>query len=341
MLKPAFLAVVVVIILVGEYCRVFRHHSAPGSRQERTMSGLVNQLVQEWVQLTEQISKFHDEQPTFLPTEYIKRTLMPTILVVAICLTVLYALCFQFVTVNKNSIVKTQKQRIKVCYQITNIIFNICIGAIGCYLEYVILPTLDCYNKASVEKIVGYEQELYLVSAFQLGYQLWAIPVGVLHVGEDMTMLLHHFAVVISASMTGFLSIGFRYYSPFFYGVMELSSIPLSVMNSFKDNKELRDKYPTVNAMSRAAFVSSFLLIRIILCLSRWPVFLRDNFIVFYTQPMGFYKFYSFLQWSLAVTLQLLQLYWATLIIKGVVKVAIGGKSKDKRQQKQKTEKES
>jgi hypothetical protein len=194
----------------------------------------------------------------------------------------------------------------------------------------VVLPSLDVYGGPSVDKILGLEKELYLVSAFQLGYQLWAIPVGILHVKETTSMIVHHFAVLVSTSMTGFLSIGFRYYSPFFYGVFELSSVPLSLMNSFKNSPELQRKYPLVDAWSRNLFAVSFLLIRIVLCFSRWPVFLRDNFIVLYTREMGFYKLYMVVQWSLAAFLAILQPYWAILILKGIVKVLTVGDGKKK-----------
>jgi hypothetical protein len=286
-------------------------------------------ILSEWQALTESISKVHDE-PIFLPGSFIKGTLLPVIGTVTICLTIFYSACFSFVD-NIVPAGATKEYKIKMCYQITNVCFNIVIGCIGLYLEYVVLPSLDVYGKPSVDKIVGLEQELYLVSALQLGYQLWAIPVGILHVKESIEMIVHHLAVVASTSMTGFLSIGFRYYSPFFYGVMEWSSVPLSVMNVFKDSPELQQKYPTANASTRIIFAASFLIIRVIMCLSRWPFFLRDNFIVFYTRDMGFYKLYMFVQWSLATFLAILQLYWASLIFTGIVKMLTGGGGKKKK----------
>jgi hypothetical protein len=288
-------------------------------------------ILSEWHALTESISKVHDE-PIFLPESFIKGSLLPAIVVVTICLTIFYLACFSFVDkiAPTNA---TKEYKIKICYQITNVCFNIVIGCVGLYLEYVVLPSLDVYGGASADKIVGLEQELYLVSAMQLGYQFWAIPVGILHVKESVEMIVHHFAVVVSTSMTGFLSIGFRYYSPFFYGVMELSSVPLSIMNVFRDSPELQKKYPTANASSRIIFAASFLIIRVIMCLSRWPFFLRDNFVVFYTKEMGAYKLYMFLQWSLATFLAILQLYWATLIFKGMLKMTSGSGGKNKPKQ--------
>ena len=158
----------------------------------------------------------------------------------------------------------------------------------------------------------------------QLGYQCWAIPVGILSVGESMQMIFHHVAVVISTCQSGLMTVGFRYYTPFFYGVMELSSLPLAVMNAFKDHPEWANRYPGSFQMSRVVFAVSFIVIRVLMCFSRWTPFLRDNFVYLYTAEMGYYKLYLTVQWSLAVFLAYLQLYWATLIVKGLYKLIIG-----------------
>jgi hypothetical protein len=215
------------------------------------------------------------------------------------------------------------------------VLFNLCVGALGLYLEYWVLPTLPCFDGPSIDKILGNENELYLVSAMQLGYQIWAIPVGVFYVRESPEMIMHHLAVVVSTSLSGFLTIGFRYYTPFFYGVMELSSLPLSIMNSFKDNPEWIKKYPGVYGMTRVVFALSFFLIRVILCLWKWPVFLMDNFLVFYTRELGIMKGYFFVQWGLASLLAYLQLYWASLILKGLVKTVSPSKKDSKKPKKE------
>ena len=217
------------------------------------------------------------------------------------------------------------------CYQITNVIFNFCVGLVGLYLEYRVLPTLSSFHGTILDRMSLDHEELYLVSAMQLGYQVWAIPVGLLHVGESTQMILHHWAVVISTSMSGFMTVGFRYYTPFFYGVMELSSLPLSFMNAFKDNPEWIKKYPSVYAFTRFLFAACFLLIRVVFCATRWPPFLWTNFIFLYTRPLGWYKLYLVVQWSLAVFLAYLQLYWAFLIIKGVYNVATQKQKVDKK----------
>jgi hypothetical protein len=111
---------------------------------------------------------------------------------------------------------------------------------------------------------------------------------------------------------------------------MELSSLPLSVMNSFKDHPEWIKRYPGAYHLSRVVFAISFLVIRVWMCFSRWTPFLRDNFVFLYTAELGYHKLYLTVQWSLAVFLQYLQLYWGFLILKGIVKLIMGNKTPKK-----------
>jgi hypothetical protein len=46
-------------------------------------------------------------------------------------------------------------------------------------------------------------------------------------------MLMHHVTVIVVASMTLLMTNGFRYWIPYFFGIMEISSIPLAIMNTF------------------------------------------------------------------------------------------------------------
>jgi hypothetical protein len=293
---------------------------------------MIEKLTAEWQRLTETISEVHNE-PLFVSEETIKGRLLPCIAVTTIILSTIYCFSFNFVDriVPANSSAVTKS---KMCYQIANICFNTAVGCVGIYLEYWVLPTLNVDENSPVDKIIGHEKYLFLVSAMQLGYQAYAIPVGVFFVNESTEMIMHHFAVVISSLMSGFLSIGFRYYSPFFYGVMELSSLPLSAMNTFKDNPDWIKKSPTTYALIRGVFAISFLTIRNVMCASRWPWFLRDNFIVMYTKEWGIYKGFMFLQCSLAFFLAFLQLLWGSLILRGIVKLFIPGKKEDGNEKK-------
>jgi hypothetical protein len=277
------------------------------------------ELTRSWGSLIEIIAPVHDE-PIFLSEAFIKGKMLPAIVVTAAVLTTIYLIAFNFVgyLVDKDA---SAHKRSRVCYQITNVLFNVFVGIVGIYFEYWVIPTLPIDYSTTYDKIVGHEEGLYLVSALQLGYQFWAIPVGLFFVRESPEMLVHHLAVVASTMMSGFLSTGFRYYTPFFYGIMELSSIPLSVMNTFKDNPTWIKKHPGVFAASRTIFGISYLFIRVFMCFSRWPVFLRDNFIVLYTRDWGIFKVFFMFQFCMAFFLNFMQLYWASLIISGLMKM--------------------
>ncbi len=256
--------------------------------------------------------------------------MVPAMAIVAVTCTLVYMVSFSILEqrVPKDTLAVNKT---KICYQITNVCFNLSVGIVGLYLEYWILPTLSSFHGSSIDRMSLNHEELYLVSAMQLGYQCWAIPVGILYVGESSEMIMHHFAVVISTSLSGFMTVGFRYYTPFFYGIMELSSLPLSLMNAFKDNPEWIKKYPAAYDATRLSFAVCFFTIRVILCASRWPPFLWNNFIFMYTRKLGWYKLYLIVQWSLAAFLAYLQLFWASLIAKGIFKTVTNKKAEEKK----------
>jgi TLC domain len=156
-------------------------------------------------------------------------------------------------------------------------------------------------------------------SAVQIGYQLWAIPLGLYYVQESWPMLLHHGTVVVCASMSGFLTLGFRYWTPFFYGLVELSSVPLAVMNCCKDHVVLQQRYPTFYGRVRLAFAISFLYIRVVLFVPRQYYFLRDHYLLFSTSPIRLYQAYMATVWLSSFFLLNLQLYWASLIVQGLL----------------------
>lgn len=281
-------------------------------------------IALDWVQLKDSISELH-ELPIFLPQEWIMTTLMPTVTAVALALTVTYLLTFYLVEKSFSKGTSVLKKS-KISYQITNALFNTVVGFVGLFLQLSVLPTLNAYQGTSVERAIGDHSELYMVSAMQLGYQFWALPVGILHVGESTEMIMHHLAVVVSTSMSGFLTVGFRYYTPFFYGIMELSSLPLALMNSFKDNPDWIKQYPAAYTTTRISFALCFLLIRVVLLSFVFPSFLRDNFLFMYTCKLSIFKFYLLVQWSLAAFLMYLQFHWGTLIVKGLWKMFAGRK---------------
>ena len=257
----------------------------------------------------------------------------------------------------------TTAERQKLCYQMTNCLVNICLSSLGLYYEYfyqnpyqtqpsdntnndttttptTITPTINTIP-AVEETIRGYNAFVYM-SAIQMGYQLWAIPIGIrLH--ESIPMILHHMTVICCAGMSGCLQYGFRYYTPFFYGIVELSSIPLAIMNAFRDHPStLQYYYPQTNATVRYLFAALFLYIRIVLFLPKKYCFVRDHILLWtsirtttntstggdvttpitnHTTTIVLYQCFMAMVSFSAFFLLVLQIYWATLILKGLFKI--------------------
>ena len=259
----------------------------------------------------------------------------------------------------------SKSERQKLCYQMTNFIVNLCFSGWGLYYEFVYngsntrsilsssssssllllqTPPQQQSDRIPVEAtIVGYNDFVY-ISAAQIGYQLWSIPIGIYLIQESIPMIVHHVTVIVCASMSGFLRYGFRYYTPFFYGMVELSSLPLAMMNAFKDHPNtLQYYYPKTNANIRYLFAAIFLYIRIVLFIPKKYCFLRDHILLWTSihqrYPTKYHHdgtevlsrddariivlyqcFMAIVSFS-AFFLLLLQIYWAVLIMKGILKL--------------------
>ena len=184
---------------------------------------------------------FHEihQVSTFLPAEENKESLRCILYVIA-AITILHLLLLQAVKSWKRSGSGAVKEETadekqaaslaawKASYQITNLLVNFTLGCLGFYYQTHI-PWLG--SESIMNKIVGYEH-VKLFAIGQVGYQLWALPMGIFFVGETKGMLIHHVAVVCVGSVSTFVHSGFRYYTPYFYGIIEISSVPLSIMNS-------------------------------------------------------------------------------------------------------------
>lgn len=252
------------------------------------------------------------DPPLFLPTDFIVEQVLPCTAYVVIALSIIYCTAYYFVVDRFLQLDDVPKKR-KVSYQLTNFVTNLCFGLAGLYYEYT-LPHKDL----QVEQTTTGFNHLVYFSAAQIGYQVWAIPLGVFFTGEQWPMIVHHFTVIVCASMSGFLASGFRYWTPFFYGLVELSSVPLAVMNCFKDNAVLAKRYPGLYRNIRLIFAATFLYIRIVMFVPRQYMFLRDQFLLVSTRPIFAYQIFMGTVWLSAFFLLILQMYWASLILKGL-----------------------
>ena len=271
----------------------------------------------------DEFQKLQQEHPFWLPWSYAYEKMFPAIIQTALFCTIIYYIIsppFINMFFSDDTSSSSEIKKIKGRYQFTNFCFNIVIGGLGIYYEYWIIPTLPSYHaKNAMEKVSQHETEFYLMSAMQLGYQLWALPIGIYCVQESYEMIFHHLGVVLSATLSGFAYVGFRYWTPYFYGVMEISSIPLAIMNAFKDNREWMQRYKFIYLLTRAAFSFSFLYIRVYMWLQIGPRYLLQDFFFFLTVRLSIEKAFLLIQFVLGLFLGFLQLYWGVLVSKGMI----------------------
>jgi hypothetical protein len=292
-------------------------------------SVLLNNFVSEWNRLTVEFENLQSESPFWFESSREYRKIFQVVAATAVFCTSIWFLSLQIYGRYFSTKETPAWKRTKTCYQVTNLCFNLSIGLLGVYQHYWVLPTLPAYNATnSVEQIPHLFDEFYLMPAMQLGYQAWSIPIGTLYANESKQMVLHHCGVIFAASCGAFSHFGFRYWLPFFFGLFELSSVPLAIMNIFKEHPDAAKKHPLLNHTSRVFFVVSFLYIRVWKWLPVGPLYMRNNFFLFLTTDFGATKFFLLLQFLFGVYLGYLQLFWAVMVVKLSFRAVAGKKKK-------------
>jgi hypothetical protein len=211
---------------------------------------------------------------------------------------------------------------LKASYQLTNLLVNLILGLTGIYYE--VFKVHD--EEPVIKMIMGYD-DLRLFAIAQIGYQAWALPIGLFFVGETTSMLIHHVAVICVASTSAFLHCGFRFFTPYFYGVIEISSVPLSIMNAFKNNPKWIDARPDLYSTIRLVFGLTFLLVRVIMWTPFYWKFFSLAMMLLYSTEMGSTKIILALFNFSSVVITFLQYFWASKIISAMLKL---GKKKQK-----------
>ena len=101
-------------------------------------------------------------------------------------------------------------------------------------------------------------------------------------------------------------------------------------MNHFKSSPELIDKYPGMYNVIRVVFSFTFLVVRVYMWLPNMFSFLHDCGILCITCDNCLCYAGLGISFVAAVGLTALQLMWASVIIKGLLKLATGGEQKKK-----------
>merc|ERR1719162_2958404 len=135
--------------------------------------------------------------------------------------------------------------------------------------------------------------------------------------------LVHHGSSVVICLVAlfngphGFL----MYQAPFFFGVSEISSLPLAFMDLFRYSKELSDKHPTIKEAMSVSFASLFLVFRCVY----WPFVTVDFWMSMYASTAPWWLKATWYFFNVGLTL--LQYYWGYLIVKAIIKKLKGGET--------------
>jgi hypothetical protein len=108
-----------------------------------------------------------------------------------------------------------------------------------------------------------------------------------------------------------------QYYALFYFGIAEASSIPLTLLDSFKYVPVLAKNYPSLNTACKAIFAASFFIIRIFI----WPFVsygLFNNCVDVLLNGKAHSTFVVCFFLFANIFLTGLQFYWASLMIRKV-----------------------
>lgn len=276
------------------------------------------------------VAALHDG-PTFLPQDQIRHSFRQVLFI----LTALFVTNGIFLAVirtfrwcggpKKTSKLLTMDEH-KLAYRAVSIIMNGLLGVSGMYYFFVVLPEKSTLS----ERITGFE-ELSIFAYLQIAYQLWAIPMGLVFVPEPKEMLFHHIGVMVVGSLSAFFTNGFRYHDPFFFGLIESSSVPLVIMNMFKDTPETAAKFPLSNALVSLSFALSFIAARVFMWMPQAFDFIRLAAMMSYTCAGYLGKIGLIFSIIVCFFLTALQLYWAGKIVRGMMAFLTGGKGPDRK----------
>ena len=211
-------------------------------------------------------------------------------------------------------------------------------------------------DATAVERIFGNSNPNDIPLAIGSGaILLWDIPTGFISPPlRDPIMWAHHIGMfMVASTMCGLFckwgtQIGY-YYAPYYFGVIELSSIFLAYVDIFhpkykhyyawlngkhSDEKSIRlqKRLNDINEIARILFALSFLALRgLYFPYVSFMQAIPDLIVAYETPPDGvpiWTGYFLIIQIGLFACLQA---YWGLLIARQVIKVVIGSDGKDKK----------
>lgn len=99
-----------------------------------------------------------------------------------------------------------------------------------------------------------------------VAYQFWNLMLSLYNRDlGSLEMIFHHLFATLSAIIAAYPYN--QYYALYFYGVCELTNIPLTIVDIFKLFPQYKEKYENINVYSRYLFAVSFFTLRLFI----WP----------------------------------------------------------------------
>ena len=160
-----------------------------------------------------------------------------------------------------------------------------------------------------------------------LGFQLYDFVVTLLVADLLSTIGIVHHSVTAVFMLFALLSGSLMPYAPFFCGVAEVSSLPLSVFDLFKHCPELRrtKSLASLNEMCKVHFAAIFLVVRCVW----WPMVIYHMLSDIHAAQADqrFWMPAAAFHSIVAIGLTLLQQFWGNKVVAGIMKMVNGGKS--------------
>jgi len=196
------------------------------------------------------------------------------------------------------------------------------LGVYGTYLWFFDVVFAEAFEGGSGARLFGYYEEAATLVHIMIGYMIFdSVALAVARAGPEF--FAHHVLTFTLANISMLYGGTYfaLYYAVFFFGLIEVSSIPLAAVDLFRANKGLSQAIPNGPVTARATFAAMFVVVRG----CYWPFvmfgFIRDLL----AEDVKLFAFvlYGFT----AAALTLLQYFWLYLIIRGVMKQFSGGQA--------------
>jgi len=177
--------------------------------------------------------------------------------------------------------------------------------------------------------LFGFSDAGWALMKFMLGFQCFDIIVSASTPSLRKAEHLGHHILSACCALACLSGPLFSHYACFFFGAVEISSVPLTFVDIYRSVPALAkgSKHGAVNEASRSAFAVSFVALRVVY----WPYVLWLMFgDMRAAHAAGDFRGFEFqfgLLFVVASMLSLLQQYWGQKVIRGAYKMITGDTS--------------